>query len=105
LVHQVSAINQTFFILFGVPFVISGIFNIGIPVATEITIVMGGIFIMSVAELMMIMDDNKFDLLEGVVITILATVSLLALTLIGGLTTETESARVALQIVTLGKLM
>ncbi|NHJ41156.1 MAG: hypothetical protein FK731_14080 [Asgard group archaeon] len=105
LVHQVSAINQTFFILFGVPFIISGIFNIGIPVALEITVVMGGIFIMSVAELMMIMDDNKFDLLEGVVITILATVSLLALTLIGGLTTEGESARLALQLVTIGKLM
>ncbi|NHJ46406.1 MAG: hypothetical protein FK733_01340 [Asgard group archaeon] len=105
LVHQVSAINQTFFILFGVPFVISGIFKIGIPVALEITVVMGGIFIMSVAELMMIMDDNKFDLLEGVVITILATVSLLALTLIGGLTTEGESTRVALQLVTIGKFM
>ena len=88
LVHQVSAINQTFFILFGVPFVLSGILSIGIPIALEITIVMGGIFIISVALNMMIMDDNHFDLLEGVVLTILSTVSLLALALIGGISTS-----------------
>ncbi|HUT80434.1 MAG TPA: hypothetical protein VMZ29_04450 [Candidatus Bathyarchaeia archaeon] len=99
LVHQVSAINQTFFILFGVPFVLSGIINIGIPIALEITIVMGGIFIMSAAEIMMIMDDGKFDLLEGAVITILAIVSLLALILIGGIPTESESTQMALQLV------
>jgi hypothetical protein len=88
LVHQVSAINQTFFILFGAPFVLSGILtlinpNFGIPVTLGITIVMGGIFIMSLAVQLMVMDDNKFDLLEGVMITTLATVSLVALALIG----------------------
>ncbi|MBD3190022.1 MAG: hypothetical protein GF308_05240 [Candidatus Heimdallarchaeota archaeon] len=82
LVHQVSAINQTFFILFGVPFIISGIFAIGIPIAIEITLVMGGIFVLSIAVLIMIMDDNKFDLLEGAVITIISIVSLLALAMI-----------------------
>ena len=86
LVHQVSAINQTFYILFGVPFLISGIFLIGIPIALEITIVMGGIFVMSIAVQMMVMDDNKFDLLEGVVITLMSIVSLLALAFIGGIT-------------------
>jgi hypothetical protein len=83
LVHQVSAINQTFFILFDVPFVISGIFAIGIPVALEITIVFGGIFVLSTAVILMIMDDNKFDFLEGAVITVMSIVSLLALALIG----------------------
>jgi len=84
LVNQVSAINQTFFILFGFPFLLSGIIGIGIPVSINITIVMGGIFIMATAEVLMIVDDNKFDILEGVVITILASVSLLALALMGG---------------------
>ncbi len=84
LVNQVSAINQTFFILFGFPFLLSGIIGIGIPVSINITIVMGGIFIMAAAEVLMIIDDNKFDILEGVVITILASVSLLALALMGG---------------------
>jgi hypothetical protein len=83
LINQVSAINQTFFLLFGIPFLISGIFNIGIPITINLTIVMGGIYIMSTAEKMMIMDDNHFDLLEGVVLTILAVVSLLALAFIG----------------------
>ena len=84
LINQVSAINQTFFILFGFPFLMSGIIGIGIPVSINITIVMGCIYIMSTAEKMMIMDDNSFDILEGGVITILAIVSLLALALIGG---------------------
>ncbi|MBN1331076.1 MAG: hypothetical protein JXA54_16505 [Candidatus Heimdallarchaeota archaeon] len=105
LVHQVSAINQTFFILFGVPFVLSGILNIGIPIALEITIVMGGIFIMSAAVIMMIMDDGKFDLLEGAVITILAIVSLLALTLIGGFSTESESTQMALQLAKIHQIL
>ncbi len=105
LVHQVSAINQTFFILFGIPFVLSGILNIGIPIALEITVVMGGIFIMSAAAILMIMDDNKFDLLEGVVITILAVVSLLALMLIGGIPTEAETASTALQLVNFAKVL
>ncbi|HUU77445.1 MAG TPA: sodium/calcium exchanger protein [candidate division Zixibacteria bacterium] len=86
LVHQVSAINQTFFLLFGVPFVLSGLAAIGIPISLDITIVMGGIFIIATAEMIMIMDDNHFDLLEGIVITILSIVSLLALALIGGFT-------------------
>ncbi len=105
LVHQVSAINQTFFILFGVPFVLSGILNIGIPIALEITIVMGGIFIMSAAEIMMIMDDGKFDWLEGAVITILAIVSLLALTLIGGFTAEGESTHLAMQLAKIEQIL
>ncbi|MHA1736976.1 MAG: hypothetical protein ACTSXA_08885 [Candidatus Heimdallarchaeota archaeon] len=104
LVHQVSAINQTFFILFGVPFVISGIFNIGIPIAIEIIIVMGGIFIISAAEVLMIMDDNAFDLFEGIVILILSIVSLLALALIGGASTgDVEST--ALQLANIAKLL
>jgi len=84
LINQVSAINQTFFILFGIPFLISGIVGIGIPITLNITLVMGGIYIMSTAEKMMIMDDNHFDILEGAVLTILAVVSLLALAFIGG---------------------
>jgi len=84
LINQVSAINQTFFILFGFPLLLSGIIGIGIPITLSVTMVMGCIYIMSTAEKMMIMDDNKFDLLEGVVITILAIVSLLALAFMGG---------------------
>jgi len=105
LVHQVSAINQTFFILFGVPFVISGIFDIGIPIAIEITIVMGGIFIISTAEALMVMDDNAFDLLEGIVITILSIVSLLALALIGGISANPEAASTAIQLVNIANLL
>ena len=77
-------LEQTFFILFGFPFLLSGIIGIGIPISINITLVMGCIYIMSTAEKMMIMDDNSFDILEGGVITILAIVSLLALALIGG---------------------
>lgn len=84
LVHQVSAINQTFYILFGVPFLLSGMFAIGIPITLEGTLVTGGIFVMSLVVQMMIGDDNKFDLLEGVVVTVMSTVSLLALAFIGG---------------------
>lgn len=84
LINQVSAINQTFFVLFGIPFLLSGIIGIGIPITINITMVMGCIYIMTTAEKMMIMDDNKFDVLEGGVITILAIVSLLALAFMGG---------------------
>lgn len=84
LVHQVSAINQTFYILFGVPFLLSGLFAIGIPITLEITLVTGGIFVTSLIVHTMIMDDNKFDLLEGVVVTVMSIVSLLFLALIGG---------------------
>lgn len=84
LINQVSAINQTFFLLFGLPFLLSGIIGIGIPITINITMVLGCIYIMSTAEKMMIMDDNSFDILEGGVITILAIVSLLALALMGG---------------------
>ncbi len=104
LVHQVSAINQTFFILFGVPFVISGIFNIGIPIAIEIIIVMGGIFIISAAEVLMIADDNAFDLFEGIVILILSIVSLLALALIGGTSTG-DAESTALQLIEIAKYL
>jgi Ca2+/Na+ antiporter len=106
LVHQVSAINQTFFILFGLPFIISGIMGIGIPISMDITIVMGGIFIMSVALILMISDDNKFDLLEGIVVFILSTVSLLALALIGSITAQSESTTsTALQLAYIAKLL
>ena len=84
LINQVSAINQTFFLLFGFPFLLSGIIGIGIPVSINITMVLGCIYIMSTAEKLMIMDDNSFDILEGGVISILAIVSLLALALMGG---------------------
>ncbi|MHA1125006.1 MAG: hypothetical protein ACTSO7_10490 [Candidatus Heimdallarchaeota archaeon] len=84
LINQISAINQTFFLLFGLPFLLSGIIGIGIPISINITMVLGCIYIMSTAEKMMIMDDNSFDILEGGVITILAIVSLLALALMGG---------------------
>ncbi len=84
LINQVSAINQTFFLLFGFPFLLSGIIGIGIPVSINITMVLGCIYIMSTAEKLMIMDDNHFDILEGGVMTILAIVSLLALALMGG---------------------
>ncbi len=84
LVHQVSAINQTFYILFGVPFLLSGLFAIGIPITLEITLVTGGIFVMSLVLQTMIADDNKFDLLEGVVVTVMSIVSLLFLVFIGG---------------------
>lgn len=83
LVHQVSTINQTFYILFGVPFLLSGLFAIGIPITLEVTLVTGGIFVMSMIVQMMIMDDNKFDLLEGVVVTVMSIVSLLFLAFIG----------------------
>ncbi len=104
LVNQVSAINQTFFILFGFPFLLSGIIGIGIPIEFETIIVMGGIFIMSTAEKFMIMDDNHFDLLEGVVMTLLAIVSLLALALIGGFITGEASSHVAVQLVHIAKI-
>ncbi len=83
LVHQVSAINQTFYILFGVPFLLSGLFAIGIPITLEVTLVTGGIFVMSLIVQTMIADDNKFDLLEGVVVTVMSIVSLLFLVFIG----------------------
>ncbi|MHA1367948.1 MAG: hypothetical protein ACTSP5_16300 [Candidatus Heimdallarchaeota archaeon] len=84
LINQVSAINQTFFLLFGFPFLLSGIIGIGIPVSINVTMVLGCIYIMSTAEKLMIMDDNHFDILEGGVMTILAIVSLLALAFMGG---------------------
>lgn len=79
LINQISAINQTFFILFGVPFVISGLANIEIPNSPEIAIVFGGIFILAQCINGMILDDKAFDLLEGVVVTTLSLVSLIVL--------------------------
>ena len=87
------------------PFVISGIFDIGIPIAIEITIVLGGIFIISAAEILMIADDNAFDLLEGIVITILSFVSLLALAVIGGFSPTGEAESTALQLVRIAELL
>ncbi|MBD3190949.1 MAG: hypothetical protein GF308_09915 [Candidatus Heimdallarchaeota archaeon] len=79
LINQISAINQTFFILFGVPFVMAGIVNIEIPNSPEIAIVFGGIFILAQCINSMILDDKAFDLLEGVVVTTLSLVSLIVL--------------------------
>jgi hypothetical protein len=79
LINQISAINQTFFILFGFPFILSGLIGIGIPIAIEITVVFGGIFIVAECIHMMILDDKSFDILEGAIITILSIVSLILL--------------------------
>jgi hypothetical protein len=79
LINQISAINQTFFILFGVPFIISGVLGIGIPMALELTIVFGGIFILAQCIYSMILDDKAFDLFEGVLVTLVAIVSLMVL--------------------------
>lgn len=85
LVHQVSSINQTFFLLFGFPFLFASIININIPVALDTTLVFTGIFVISLALHLTIIDDNHFDRVEGMLILLASITSLLALGVVGGL--------------------
>ncbi|MBK5112780.1 MAG: hypothetical protein KGD59_00890 [Candidatus Heimdallarchaeota archaeon] len=85
LVHQVSSINQTFFILFGFPFLFASIINVDIPVALDTTLVFTGIFVISLALHLTIIDDNHFDRVEGMLILLASITSLLALGVVGGL--------------------
>jgi len=84
LIHQVSSVNQTFFLLFGFPFLFASIVNIDIPVALDTTLVFTGIFSISLALHLMIIDDNHFDRVEGTLILIASIASLLSLAIIGG---------------------
>ncbi|MCF2143937.1 MAG: hypothetical protein K9W42_09570 [Candidatus Heimdallarchaeota archaeon] len=84
LIHQVSSVNQTFFLLFGFPFLFASILNIYIPVALDTTLVFTGIFAISLALHLMIIDDNQFDRVEGTLILIASIASLLSLAIIGG---------------------
>ena len=85
LVHQISSINQTFFLLFGFPFLFSTIIDVQIPVAFDTTLVLAGIFAISLALHLTIIDDNHFDRVEGALILFASITSLLALATIGGL--------------------
>ncbi|MCK5158249.1 MAG: hypothetical protein KAR08_03780 [Candidatus Heimdallarchaeota archaeon] len=85
LVHQVSSINQTFFLLFGFPFLFASIINVDIPVALDTTLVFTGIFVISLALHLTIIDDNHFDRVEGMLILLASITSLLALGVVGGL--------------------
>ena len=85
LVHQVSSINQTFFLLFGFPFLFASIINVAIPVAFDTTLVFSGIFAISLSLHLTIIDDNHFDRVEGALILIASIASLLALGTIGNL--------------------
>ncbi|MHA1127005.1 MAG: hypothetical protein ACTSQX_15370, partial [Candidatus Heimdallarchaeota archaeon] len=85
LVHQISSINQTFFLLFGFPFLFSTIIGVQIPVAFDTTLVLAGIFAISLALHLTMIDDNHFDRVEGALILFASITSLLALTTIGGL--------------------
>lgn len=85
LVHQVSSINQTFFLLFGFPFLFASIINVDIPVALDTTLVFTGIFVISLALHLTIIDDNHFDRVEGMLILLASLTSLLALGVVGGI--------------------
>lgn len=85
LVHQISSINQTFFLLFGFPFLFASIRNIDIPVALDTTLVFTGIFAISLALHLTIIDDNQFDRVEGTLILIASITSLMALAVVGGI--------------------
>jgi hypothetical protein len=85
LVHQVSSVNQTFFLLFGFPFLFAAIINITIPVSLDTTLVFTGIFVISLALHLTIIDDNHFDRVEGMLILLASITSLLALGVVGGL--------------------
>jgi hypothetical protein len=84
LVHQVSSIDQTFFLLFGFPFLFASIIGINIPVAFDTTLVFAGIFAISLALHLMIIDDNHFDRVEGSLMLLASITSLLSLAAIGG---------------------
>ena len=85
LVHQVSSINQTFFLLFGFPFLFASIIKVDIPVAFDTTLVFAGIFAISLSLHLTIIDDNHFDRVEGALILVASITSLLALAAVGGL--------------------
>ncbi|NHJ46405.1 MAG: hypothetical protein FK733_01335 [Asgard group archaeon] len=85
LIHQISSINQTYFLLFGFPFLFAAIVNIDIPVALDTTLVFTGIFAISLALHLTIIDDNQFDRVEGTLILIASLVSLMSLAVVGGL--------------------
>ena len=85
IVHQMSSINQTFFLLFGFPFLFSSIIDVEIPVAFDTTLVFAGIFAISLALHLTIIDDNHFDRVEGALILFTSITSLIALATIGGL--------------------
>ncbi|MBD3190023.1 MAG: hypothetical protein GF308_05245 [Candidatus Heimdallarchaeota archaeon] len=85
LVHQVSSLDQTFFVLFGFPFLFASFINITIPVALDLTLVFAGIFVISLGLHLTIIDDNKFDMLEGALILLTSISSLLALASVGDL--------------------
>ncbi|MFW9924485.1 MAG: hypothetical protein ACFFDW_14470 [Candidatus Thorarchaeota archaeon] len=85
LIHQISSINQTYFILFGFPFLFASIINVAIPVDYNITLVFAGIFALSLALHLTIIDDNHFDRVEGTLILVTSIASLLALASVGGI--------------------
>ncbi|MHA1462842.1 MAG: hypothetical protein ACTSQ0_07225, partial [Candidatus Heimdallarchaeota archaeon] len=85
LVHQVSSINQTFFLLFGFPFLLASIINVAIPVAFDTTLVFAVIFALSLALHLTIIDDNHFDRVEGALILITSIAGLIALGTMGSL--------------------
>jgi hypothetical protein len=85
LIHQISSINQTYFLLFGFPFLFASIINVDIPVAFETTLVFTSIFAISLGLHLTIVDDNQFDRVEGTLITIASVASLLTLAIFGEL--------------------
>ncbi|HUT80435.1 MAG TPA: sodium/calcium exchanger protein [Candidatus Bathyarchaeia archaeon] len=85
LVHQISSVNQTFFLLFGLPFLLAAILNVDVPAILDTTLVFSGIFALSLTLHLTIIDDNHFDRLEGALIFVASIVSILALAVIGGL--------------------
>jgi len=85
LVHQVSSINQTFFLLFGFPFLLASIINVAIPVAFDTTLVFAVIFALSLSLHLTIIDDNHFDRVEGALILITSIAGLIALGTMGSL--------------------
>ncbi len=84
LVHQISSVNQTFFLLFGLPFLLASILKVDIPAILDTTLVFSGIFVLSLTLHLTIIDDNYFDRLEGALIVVAALASILALVVIGG---------------------
>ncbi|MGC9781052.1 MAG: hypothetical protein HZR80_17545 [Candidatus Heimdallarchaeota archaeon] len=85
MIHQISSVNQTFFLLFGLPFLFASIINVNIPVALDTTLVLTGIFAISLALHLTIIDDNHFDRVEGALILVASIASLLTLAIVGGL--------------------
>jgi len=83
LVHQISSVNQTFFLLFGFPLVLAAIINIDIPAALDTTLVFAMIFAISLALHLMIIDDNHFDRVEGTLILLASLTGIIALGVIG----------------------